>query len=62
MQRVLGALQMVSEPDPDRCVNENAKLPKGGWMLHPTSVGKVNEVLLIRGMDTLPCMTRFGRD
>ena len=29
-------------------------------VLHPTSVGKVNEVLLIRGMETLPCMRPFG--
>ena len=29
MQRVLGALQMVSEPDPDRCVSEDAELPWG---------------------------------
>ena len=26
---VLGALQMVLEADPDRCVSEDAKLPRG---------------------------------
>ena len=30
LQRVLGALQMVSEPNLDRCVSEDAELSWGG--------------------------------
>ena len=40
---------MVSEPDPDWCVSEDAELSREGWMLHPTLVGKVNGAFLIKG-------------
>ena len=60
MQRVLGALQMVSESDPDRCVSEDAKLSKEvdvtshiGW--------EGERSLPYKGVDTFSCMTRFGR-
>ena len=55
----MGELQMVSEPDPDRCVSEDVELSKGEWVLHPTSVGKGNEILLIGGMDNLPMWRPF---
>jgi len=51
---------MVSEPDPDQCVSEDAELSKGG-MLHPTSVVKGNEVFIIWGDGYLHLWTRFGR-
>ena len=61
VERVLGALQMVSEPDPDRCVSEDAELSKGGWMLRPTSVVKGTKSSLYGEMDNLHLWTRFGR-
>ena len=38
VERVLGALQMVSEPDPDRCVSEDAELSKGEWVSRSSSL------------------------
>ena len=43
----LGLLQMVSEPETERCASENAG-PQGGGLCDLTSIGKGNETLLIR--------------
>ena len=56
-----GRYTWYQSQSPDRCVSEDAELSKGEWVLHPTSVGKGNELLLIGGMDNLPMWRPFGR-